>query len=184
MSPVQEQTPAVADAQAFKDAMALLAAPVSVVTTVDDTGRRWGFTASSVSSVSLSPPLVMVGIALTSSCHTPMSQAREFVINVLDARHRNLAQRFAARGVDRFADGDFAAWQDGTGPQGPGQAGLPYLPGAKVLLRCRAVDTIRAGDHDLLLGTPLEIRTNSATAPPLLWYQRGFHTPVPSDHTG
>ncbi|WP_051852826.1 flavin reductase family protein [Streptomyces aureocirculatus] len=179
MSPVQEQTPAVADAQAFKDAMALLAAPVSVVTTVDDTGRRWGFTASSVSSVSLEPPLVMVGIALTSSCHTPMSQAHEFVINVLDARHRHLAQRFAARGVDRFADGDFAAWQDGAG-----QAGLPYLPGAKVLLRCRAVDVIRAGDHDLLLGTPLEIRTSSATAPPLLWYQRGFHTPVPSESTG
>ncbi|GHE93842.1 FMN reductase [Streptomyces longispororuber] len=172
MSPVQEQTPAVADAQAFKDAMALLAAPVSVITTVDAAGRRWGFTASSVSSVSLEPPLVMVGIALTSSCHAPMSTAEEFVINVLDERHREVARRFAARGVDRFAGSGFGGW--------PGRAGLPHLPDAKVLLRCRTVDVIRAGDHDLLLGTPLEIRTGSAATPPLLWYRRDFHTPAPA----
>ncbi|MEV0323655.1 flavin reductase family protein [Streptomyces sp. NPDC050658] len=172
MSPVQEQIPAVADAQAFKDAMAQLAAPVSVVTALDGAGRRWGFTASSVSSVSLDPPLLMVGIALTSSCHRAMAGAGEFVVNLLGERHQHVAQRFAARGVDRFAAGDFAAWD--------GSHGLPCLPDAKVLLRCRAVEVIRAGDHDLLLGTPAEIRIRDAAAPPLLWYRRGFHTPAPA----
>ncbi|MER5996047.1 flavin reductase family protein [Streptomyces viridosporus] len=172
MSPVQEQMPTAADAQAFKDAMALLAAPVSVVTGLDTTGRRWGFTASSVTSVSLDPPLVMVGIALASSCHAAMAQAGEFVVNLLGERHRPVAQRFATRGVDRFAAGDFDAWEGG--------AALPYLPDAKVLLRCRTVDVIRAGDHDLLLGTPEHIYIRDEAAPPLLWYRRGFHTPVPA----
>ncbi|MDN0197957.1 flavin reductase family protein [Streptomyces sp. S.PNR 29] len=175
MSPDPQPTPAAADAQAFKDAMALLAAPVSVVTGLDTAGRRWGFTASSVSSVSLDPPLVMVGIALTSSCHAAMAQAGEFVVNLLGEHHRSLAQRFATSGVDRFAQGGFGAWE--------GQAALPYLPDAKVLLRCRTVDVIRAGDHDLLLGTPQQIRIRDEAAPPLLWYQRQFHTPVPATAT-
>ncbi|GGO59770.1 flavin reductase family protein [Streptomyces lasiicapitis] len=173
MTPVQEQTqPAVADAQTFKDAMALLAAPVSVVTALDEGGRRWGFTASSVTSVSLDPPLLMVGIALTSSCHRAMTGAGEFVINLLGAHHRPIAQRFATRGVDRFAPGDFAAWEDTTA--------LPHLPDAKVLLRCTTRDVIRAGDHDLLLATPHQIRIRDHATPPLLWYQRGFHTPAPA----
>ena len=175
MSPVQEQIPTVADAQAFKDAMALLAAPVSVVTGLDAAGRRWGCTASSVSSVSLDPPLVMVGIALASSCHAAMAQAGQFVVNLLGEHHRPIAQRFATSGVDRFAAGGFGAWE--------GETALPYLPDAKVLLRCRTVDVIRAGDHDLLLGTPQQIRIRDESAPPLLWYQRGFHTPVPAAAT-
>ncbi|GGS25248.1 flavin reductase [Streptomyces aureoverticillatus] len=172
MTPVQEQTKPAAGAQAFKDAMALLAAPVSVVTARDAAGRRWGFTASSVTSVSLHPPLVMVGIALTSSCHRAMTQAGEFVINLLGEQHRPIAQRFAARGVDRFAPGDFGAWDDTTA--------LPHLPDATVLLRCTTVDVIRAGDHDLLLATPDQIRIRDHADPPLLWYRRGFHTPVPT----
>ncbi|MEU2757593.1 flavin reductase family protein [Streptomyces albidoflavus] len=175
MSPVQEQIPTVADARQFKEAMALLAAPVSVVTTLDAAGRRWGFTASSVSSVSLDPPLVMVGIALASSCHAAMAQAGEFVVNLLGESHRPIAQRFATSGVDRFAAGDFDAWAADTA--------LPCLPDAKVLLRCRTVDVIRAGDHDLLLGTPQQIRIRDRSLPPLLWYQRGFHTPVPATAT-
>ncbi|MGR8006924.1 flavin reductase family protein [Streptomyces hypolithicus] len=172
MSAAREQARPVTDPQTFRDAMALLAAPVSVVTALDETGRRWGFTASSVSSVSLDPPLVMVGIALTSSCHAAMAAADEFAVNILGEGHRPVAQRFAARGVDRFAGGEFGSW--------PGSTALPYLPDAKALLRCRTVSVIRAGDHDLLLGTPLEIRTNDAAVPPLLWYRRGFHTPVPA----
>lgn len=171
MSTAQEQIPAV-DAQLFKDAMALLASPVCVVTGLDGTRGRWGFTASSVSSVSLDPPLVMVGIALSSSCHAAMSAAGEFAVNFLGERHTPVARRFATHGVDRFAAFDFDAWEDGVG--------LPYLPDAKVLLRCRAVDVIRAGDHDLLLGTPIQIRTRDVKAPPLLWYRRAFHTSVPA----
>lgn len=177
MTPVKEHIPAPADtappaddAQAFKDAMALLAAPVSVVTALDRAGRRRGFTASSVTSVSLTPPLVMVGIALTSSCHDALTQTGEFVINLLGEHHRPVAQRFATHGVDRFAPGDFAAWDDTTA--------LPCLPDAKVLLRCTTVDVIRAGDHDLLLAAPHRIHIRDQAAPPLLWYQRAFHTPA------
>ncbi|MFE7840545.1 flavin reductase family protein [Streptomyces sp. NPDC057474] len=162
----QETRPALAP-QDFRDAMALLAAPVSVVTALDPDGRRRGFTASSVTSVSLDPPLIMVGVALTSSCHPAVTTAGEFVLNVLGEGHRAVARRFATQGVDRFAGCGFADWEE---------AGTPCLPDAALLVRCRTARIVRAGDHDLILGTPVEIRTGDPASAPLLWYRRGFHT--------
>lgn len=160
-----------ADARAFREAMAHLAAPVSVVTALDPAGRRRGFTATSVTSVSLDPPLVLVGVGRESSCHAALTGAREFAVNVLGEEHGDLARRFATHGVDRFAGSGFAAW--------PG-TGTPYLPGAKVLLRCRTTDVVRAGDHDLVLGAVTEAHTGDPATAPLLWYRRAFHTPVPA----
>ncbi|WP_308406340.1 flavin reductase family protein [Streptomyces sp. AC602_WCS936] len=160
-----------AEAQAFREAMAHLAAPVSVVTALDPAGRRRGFTATSVTSVSLDPPMVLVGVGHRSSCHAALTGAREFTVNVLGAEHDELARRFAAHGIDRFAGTGFAAW--------PG-TGAPYLPGAKVLLRCRTADVVRAGDHDLVLGTVTDAHTGDPAQAPLLWYRRAFHTPAPA----
>lgn len=152
----------------FRDAMALLAAPVTVVTTVDAGGTRRGFTASAVTSVSLDPPLFLVGVTRGSGCHQPLLDRGEFVVNVLGGCHGALARRFAAAAADRFAGGEFETW--------PG-SGLPYLPDASLLLRCALADVVPAGDHDLLLGSPLEVRTNGSSGA-LVWYQRSFHVPV------
>ncbi|QNS09230.1 flavin reductase family protein [Streptomyces xanthii] len=157
-------------AQSFRDAMAQLAAPVSVITALDPDGRRRGFTASSVSSVSLDPPLILAGVALTSSCHATLTTTPEFVVNVLGAQHRDLARRFATQDVDRFAGGGFDAWEG---------SGTPYLPDAALLMRCRTARIVRAGDHDLVLATPVEFRHGTADIAPLLWYRRGFHTARP-----
>ncbi|MFE6848420.1 flavin reductase family protein [Streptomyces sp. NPDC057686] len=165
-TPLQEKWPAV-DGATFKEAMSLLAAPLTVVTTRDENGRPWGFTASAVTSVSLEPPLVLVGIARTSSCHEALTQVPEFVINVLGDEHRDLAGRFAARGVDRFAGTPLAEWPDSPGL-------LPHVPDA-LALRCALADRITLGDHDLLVGRVLEVRMGGSGRP-LLWYRRAFRT--------
>lgn len=148
--------------------MALLVAPLTIVTTRDADGRHRGFTASSVISVSLEPPLVLVGISHTSSCFVALAEAPEFLINLLGDQHRDVARKFAARGVDRFAGQDFDTWPNSE---------LPYLTDANAVFRCSTVDRIRVGDHDLLIGELTEVRTNRAVKP-LLWYQREFHTPA------
>lgn len=148
----------------FRDAMALLAAPLTIVTTLDARGRRQGFTASSVTSVSLEPPLLLVGLSNTSSCRPALTEADGFVVNVLGEQHTEVAGRFAARGVDRFAEHDFGTW--------PG-CGLPYLAGANAVLRCTTVDRIPVGDHQLLIGELTGLLTPGSAAP-LLWYGREF----------
>ena len=162
-----EATPVLVDDQTFRDAMALLVAPVTVVAVRDGAGRRWGFTASSVTSVSLDPPLLLVGLGRTSSCHAALVDAREFTVNVLGSQHREMARRFAARGVDRFAGGEFGSW--------PG-CDLPCLPDAVAVFRCLPTAVIPAGDHDLILGALTEVLTSTADAP-LLLFRRAFHQP-------
>jgi flavin reductase ActVB len=156
------------DSQTFRDAMAELAAPVTVVTTVDADGRRRGLTVSAVISVSLEPPLLVVSVSRTASCHPALASAKEFVVNVLGARHRELARRFATSGIDRFAGGEFATW--------PGHD-LPCLPDARVLIRCASFDVITAGDHDLVVGAVEEVRVAGDTSGDgLVWYRRDFHS--------
>ncbi|WP_430477983.1 flavin reductase family protein [Streptomyces sp. P11-1] len=156
----------VRDTETFKDALSLLASPLTLVTTADEEGNRWGLTASSVISASLSPPLVVVGIARTSSCAAAFAAASEFVVNVLGEQHRELAGRFAARGIDRFAGQSVADW--------PGSR-LPFVPDAHAAFRCAVADRLRVGDHDLLVGRPTEVLLDGGS-PPLLWHRRAFRT--------
>jgi flavin reductase ActVB len=154
------------DDQMFREAMSLVAAPIAVVTTTDGTGRRWGFTASSLTSVSMNPPLVLVGIGHTSSCHRALTAAPEFVINVLGSADGEVARTFATSGVDRFADTGLVTW--------PGTE-LPLLPSAVVAMRCEMAEVVLAGDHDLLIGKLLDVRLGDSSPDPLVWFRRGFH---------
>jgi flavin reductase ActVB len=149
----------------FKEAMSLLAAHLTVVTARDTGGRAWGFTASSVTSVSLDPPLVSVGISHTSSCHPALSAASEFVVNVLGHDHQDLARRFAAKDTDRFAGANHDNW--------PGSA-TPLLTDVPVAWRCAVENRITVGDHDLVIGRLIALRRHDRPATPLVWYQRDY----------
>ncbi|MEU9587102.1 flavin reductase family protein [Streptomyces werraensis] len=151
----------------FREAMSFLAAPLTIVTARDAEGRLWGFTASSVTSVSLEPPLVLVGISHTSSCFGALSEATEFSINILGSEHRALARNFATSGVDRFSGVLLANWPDST---------VPYLADIAVALRCVVTSRIPVGDHTLLIGELSGMRRQGTAASPLVWYRRDFRT--------
>jgi flavin reductase ActVB len=151
--------------QVFREAMSRLAAPIAIVTCVDGAGRRWGFTASSVMSMSLEPPLVGVAIGRSSGCHAALTGSSDFLINVLGRQHCELARRFATPGIDRFANGDLADEQ-GLG-----------LADAHARLRCRAWGIFPAGDHDLVVGALIEVRMAGPESMPLLWHQRAAAVP-------
>ncbi|HZM76904.1 MAG TPA: flavin reductase family protein [Candidatus Limnocylindrales bacterium] len=153
----------------FRDAMAVLAAPVAIATT-RYAGRDFGFTASTVTAMSLDPPLISVAIDRSNGCHEPFVRAGEFVVSVLTERHRALAARFAQRGADKFAGG-------GTGTF-PGSQ-LPAITGALALYRCTRRAVLPVGDHDLLVGELVTV-VHGPAARPLVWYSRTFHTAEPA----
>jgi flavin reductase (DIM6/NTAB) family NADH-FMN oxidoreductase RutF len=72
------------DGAAFRSAMALLAAPVTVVTGRTAEGDPFGFTASAVTSLSLDPPLLLICVNRGANSHDPLVRARSFCVNVLD----------------------------------------------------------------------------------------------------
>lgn len=154
----------------YREAMSLLAVPVCVVTTREG-GADWGLTASTVTGLSLDPPLVSVAVARSASCHGSLTRAPEFVINVLCDHQRHLATRFATQDIDRFADGGITTL--------PGTE-LPVVIGASAVYRCTRHDVIPVGDHDLLIGELTDVRVRTA-ARPLTWHRRAFHHPEPCD---
>ncbi|MGQ4389056.1 flavin reductase family protein [Streptomyces sp. SAS_270] len=154
------------DRQAFTGTMARVPAPVTVTTTVDRAGRQWGFTASSFSSLSLEPPLVLVCVGRTASVHAAFTSARHFLVNVLAEHQAEVAARFAARGADRFAAGDTE----------PCELGLPGLLDAAVRVACRVHEVLDGGDHSILVGHVEATHTGPRT--PLLYCDRTFDYPA------
>jgi flavin reductase (DIM6/NTAB) family NADH-FMN oxidoreductase RutF len=92
--------------QQFRDLMAGVCAPVTVVTTADADGPH-GATVSSLASVSLRPALLSVSLDRRSSLLSRIVDNGRFGVNVLSAAQAELATAFASRGLARFGG---AAW--------------------------------------------------------------------------
>ncbi|MGW7081658.1 flavin reductase family protein [Streptomyces sp. BA2] len=155
----------VIDPSEFARAMAHVPTPVTVVTTLDRTGRRWGFTASSFSSLSLDPPLVLVCPARTASCHGAFVAADRFLVNVLSVDQSAVARHFARSGHDKFADGDME----------PCEYGLPGLSTAAARVACTLHEVLDGGDHSILVGRVDAVFIGGSE--PLVYYNRDFTRP-------
>ncbi|MEU1902746.1 flavin reductase family protein [Streptomyces hygroscopicus] len=151
----------------FTRAMARVPAPVTVATTVDASGRKWGFTGSSFSSLSLTPPLVLICLGRTASTHEAFTTARSFMINILAEGQADIARRFAASGTDRFAAGDTV----------PMELGLPGIPEAVARVACSLHRVVDGGDHSVLIGRVVAAHTGEDA--PLVHCDRSFQRPVP-----
>jgi len=82
--------------------MSAFPAGVVVVTAVDPAGRPHGMTCSSLVSVTLTPPTLLVCLRTDSrTCHAVVSSA-VFVVNLLRDKARAVAELFAAPVADRF----------------------------------------------------------------------------------
>lgn len=156
----------------FTRAMSRVPSPVTVATTVDDVGRRWGFTASSFSSLSLDPPLVLICLEKAASTYGAFVVARHFLVNVLAAEQSDVAARFARSGVDRFAAGDAE----------PCELGLPGIRSAAARLACSLYQVLDGGDHSILVGLVEDAYTGDRTA--LAYCERTFARLVPAQPDG
>ncbi|WP_052865666.1 flavin reductase family protein [Streptomyces niger] len=157
-----------APATDFTLALSRVPSPVTVVTTTDATGRHWGFTASSFSSLSLDPPLILVCPAKSAGSHRAFVTADRFMVNVLAADQADIAARFARAGTDKFAGGEMV----------PCEFGLPGLPSAVARLACTRYDVLDGGDHSILVG---HVDATGVTArAPLVYHDRDFARPAPA----
>ena len=95
---------------ALRQAMRRLTSAVCVVTTEHD-GGRYGMTATSVTSVSLDPPSLLLCVNRLARLHDPLVRRGSFCVNILHADDSEIAQSFggACAGEERFARGAWTA---------------------------------------------------------------------------
>jgi len=152
----------------FRTALGMFATGVTIVTARTVEGELVGLTANSFNSVSLDPPLVLWSLARAAASMLAFSTGSHYAINILGADQIDLAKRFAAKDVDRFAG---VAFVDGVG-------GAPLLAGAAATFECFNRSRYSEGDHVIFVGE-VERCSHRAGASPLLFHGGKFYTEHP-----
>jgi flavin reductase (DIM6/NTAB) family NADH-FMN oxidoreductase RutF len=154
-------TLAAIDSGLFRRVLRRHAAAVVVVTAPGPAG----FTATSFTSVSLDPPLVSFCVSRSGSAWPAVSAAPLVAVHVLTADQEPLARIFATPGIDRFA----AHEPLGTWHESPD--GVPLLDGALAILICRVENQFEAGDHTIVVASPVDATHHDDTeATPLVYH--------------
>ena len=149
----------------FKAALGSWAAGVTVVTTRQDR-LVYGITASSFTSLSLDPPLVLVCIANSNKLATMVQETQKFAVSILADDQEKVSAYFAISGrepVDHFEDVGTIEMHTGS----------PIISGALAHLDCELDLAIAGGDHTIAIGKVLGAAADPSKKP-LLYYRRAY----------
>ncbi|CAM3228693.1 flavin reductase family protein [Nocardioides dubius] len=152
------------DPAQLRQVMSAYPTGITVITAAGPDGPV-GMTANSFTSVSLDPPLVLFCAALTSSTWPSIRDAEHFTVNLMSARGRETAQRFATSGIDRYAGVAHHA----------GVTGSPILSDADSHLECVLESTHVLGDHAVAIGRVVGVGERG-TDSPLIFHRSKMHS--------
>ncbi|MFC9228279.1 flavin reductase [Streptomyces decoyicus] len=164
LSPLIPVAPRATHPDRFRSLMAGFPSGVAVVTATgcDDDPR--GMTCSSLCSVTLEPPTLLVGMRLGSATLDAAMHSRRFAVNLLHAQGRGAAELFASGSPDRF---DHVVWHHTERGAGPHLTEV-----ARSIADCRITQTVRVGAQRMVFGEVYDITEPAAVEPPLLY---GLH---------
>lgn len=153
------------DPRHFRDVLGAYPTGVCVITSVSDSGARWGLAVGTFTAISLDPPLVGFMPDKRSTSWKQIETTGAFCVNILSARQLDLCQRFATRGDDKF---------DGIShSHSPG--GLPLLDNVLAWVECGIERVVEVGDHLLVVGA-VRAMERVGDGAPLLFHRGTYHT--------
>jgi flavin reductase (DIM6/NTAB) family NADH-FMN oxidoreductase RutF len=135
------------DSEELRLAMRRWATGVAVVTTQYQDVRH-GMTVNTFTSLSLTPPLVMVSLERKTRTHGLVEKSGVFGITILSEDQQSVSDCFAGRCGDH--ENRFANLETHTL-----LTNAPFLDGGLVYLDCRVVTTFEASTHTLFIGEVL-----------------------------
>ena len=153
----------------FRDAMSQLAAGVCIITTNGNTGPH-GITATSVCSITDTPPTILVCINKKSKVNQIFKNNQNICINILSSKHLDAAKHFAGitkvNMQDRFLQDE---WQKTD--KNP-----PYLKDALVYLKGQINEIKEYGTHSLFFTNIniININNKNDKNDNLVYYDRNF----------
>ena len=147
----------------FRGAMRHLTGGVSVITAGQGKDIT-GMTVTSVTSLSVDPPTLLVSINRDASSFPLIRRHGAFGVNVLAADQLDVAERFAGKGgvkgADRFAG---SQWVTAV-------SGVPLLVGALASIDCEVEDIIERHSHGIVIGRVTNITNSARNAALAYWH--------------
>ena len=157
-----------ADTDAFRQAMRVFAGSVCVLT-VDGAQGRTGCVASSVSSLSVAPPVLMFSLAGHSSTAQALRVGVALGVSLLAPEQQAVAQRFSGfggmTGAARYAG---ALWTS-LAP------GAQVLTDAVVALGCEVEEILPRHGQIVVLARVCTVLQTGSAGMPLLYQEGAYH---------
>lgn len=149
------------DETRFRHVVSHLASGVTVITTRVD-GADHGMTASSVTSLSVEPPLMLACLNNSAPTTAAVARAGRFVVNVLAQGHEDIAHQFAAPSADKFRGVALERGADG----------MPRIGAALAHLECEVTERVTGGTHSIFIGHVVVAAAHEGR--PLTYFRGGF----------
>jgi flavin reductase (DIM6/NTAB) family NADH-FMN oxidoreductase RutF len=148
----------------FRRVCSKYATGITILTVLDSFRVPHGMTVNSFTSVSLSPPLILVCIDRQTPILSHFKPGTRFGVNVLHEEQKELSTWFARSGHDRFSGMEWHA----------GETGVPVLPGMLATLECEVSQMIEAGDHLVVIGAALHATWREGQ--PLVYFNSSYQS--------
>jgi len=150
------------NADDFRNAMRRLTGGVSVITA--GRGRDIsGMTVTSVTSLSIKPPALIVAVNRSASSWPLIRRHGFFGVNILSADQLDIAERFSGKdglkGAARFADADWFTRASGA----------PLLTGALAAIDCEVEEIVERHSHAIVIGRVLDVVVSPRSAALAYW---------------
>ncbi len=147
----------------FKEAFRRHAAGVVVVTAMDTDGVPAGFTATSLASLAVNPPMATFNMARTSSTWAAIENTEHVAIHMLGVHNRQLAATMSGEHSLRFVGDHWSA----------GPFGLPILRGVTAWLLGRIVVRLPVAGSAVVV-VEVEGGSIETDTEPLMYHHRNY----------
>ena len=133
---------------------------ITVVTTLCETGNKYGITVNSFNSVSLVPPMILFSIEKSASRFNVFNSCSSFVVNVLSEKQKNISQDFAKSNLQNWKDVSCDVID-----------GIPLISGAISYMYCTKKHVYDGGDHKIIVGQVIHCYKSDNGDNPLIYYR-------------
>ena len=114
--------------------------------------ERHAMTATSVASLSLSPPAMIICVNKEASIHNILRKDKKFVINVLSNKQQNLSELCSSteEGESRFKDGGWVTEDE-----------IIFNNNSVSNIICNCTDIVDHSTHSVFFGDVMEVKNNN-----------------------
>ena len=135
---------------------------IAVITVRDSQGKCFGITMNSVTTLSLTPPLVLICLDNRSNTLTALADSDHFCLHYLAAHQEDISNLFASKNEDKFSTINYSI----------SDLGCAVIDDVMAYGECQVMNRYPGGDHTIIIG---QIQTATVQGgEPLVYYRGGY----------